>query len=1091
MNDRFTCCPIEKLLTWILAEEKQGQIFGIRKSLFFVPAPGDPFKISRCGRSLETPIGVAAGPHTQLSQNIISAWFTGARYIELKTVQTLDELEITRPCIDMTDEGYNCEWSQELKLSQSFNEYLNAWIILHILKDKLGWGEPNIPGFIFNMSVGYNMEGILNENVQEFLRRMDNCAEEKTAKIDALANIYPRVKDLNIPDMISDNITLSTMHGCPPDEVEKIGRYLLEDRRLNTTIKMNPTLLGPERLRAILNDQLGFEVDVPDEAFGHDLTFDAGLSVIQSLQKCADKVGVEFDLKLSNTLETTNREQNLPDKESMVYMSGRALHPITIHLARRLQEVFEGNLDISFSAGTDCFNIADTLACNLRPVTVCSDVLKPGGYGRLSQYLDDLRETFKEVNASSISSFVQAKSGIKDLKQAALKNLKTYSTAVVSNDYYHKSRFPYDNIKTPMELTSFDCVKAPCVVTCPANQDVPRYMYHTARGEYEKAFQVILETNPFPNVQGMVCDHLCQLKCTRMNYDNPLLIREIKRFIARKNAHSRGAKSPEATGLKVAVIGAGPSGLACAYFLALAGFKVDVFESKDMAGGMAADAIPIFRLDDDSRKRDIDGITALGVRIHYGEKIESKKFETLRETFDYIYIAVGAQKGMELGIPGEDAMGVLDQLSFLSAVRKGQLPDLGKKVVVVGGGNSAMDTARTAKRLVDKDGEVTIIYRRTRREMPADEEEVQQTLDEGAKLVELTAPECLLVEDGKVKSNVCFKMALGDTDKSGRPRPIRIEGSEFEIEADSVISAIGQSVEIDFFTESELRIDPETFETPFDNVFAGGDAVRGASTLIRAIADGKRVAETIRQKAMKDFQLEAPQVIRDVDIENLQYKQARRRFGIPAPQRPFDQRHGFDLVTETLDEVSARKEAERCLQCDVLCNICTTVCPNRANIYYTVEPMAFTIQKVKRSDNGIQIEDVETVKISQYYQIINIGDFCNECGNCTTFCPTDGAPYQVKPTFYLSETAFGQEDNGYYLKGYALKAKVEGNLETLTRQDEEFFYETETLKATFDPEHFTLKKAAFLTDDLESVELRHAAKMCYLMKSLKGFYLFD
>ena len=201
MSDKFTPCNIERLLQWILAEEEQGQIFGIRKELFFVPQSGDVFKITRYGQELETPIGVAAGPHTQLAQNIISAWLTGARYIELKTVQTLDELEITKPCIDMTDEGYNCEWSQELKLEQSFNEYLNAWIILHLLKDKFGWGDPDSPGFIFNMSVGYNLEGILNPNMQTFLAKMADAATEKEAKIKALAKIYPRVKDLEIQNI--------------------------------------------------------------------------------------------------------------------------------------------------------------------------------------------------------------------------------------------------------------------------------------------------------------------------------------------------------------------------------------------------------------------------------------------------------------------------------------------------------------------------------------------------------------------------------------------------------------------------------------------------------------------------------------------------------------------------------------------------------------------------------------------------------------------------------------------------------------------------------------------------------------------------
>ena len=265
-SDKFWGCDIETLLQWILKEEKQGQIFGIRKELFFTPTETDPFRMRRYGQLLETPLGVAAGPHTQLSLNLISAWLTGARYLELKTIQVLDELEVTKPCIDMTDEGYNCEWSQELKLDQSFDEYLNAWIILHILRDKFGWGSSKEPGFIFNMSVGYNLEGILSPTVQRFLDRMQDCTEEKNDKIDRLAEFYPRVRELDIPNRISDNVTISTMHGCPPEEVEKIGRYFVTERNLNTTIKLNPTLLGPERLRGILNDKLGFETVVPDLA---------------------------------------------------------------------------------------------------------------------------------------------------------------------------------------------------------------------------------------------------------------------------------------------------------------------------------------------------------------------------------------------------------------------------------------------------------------------------------------------------------------------------------------------------------------------------------------------------------------------------------------------------------------------------------------------------------------------------------------------------------------------------------------------------------------------------------------------------------
>ena len=1090
MSDKFIPCSIEKLLKWILSEEKQGQIFGIRKELFFVPRRDDVFRMTRYGQVLETPIGVAAGPHTQLSQNIISAWLTGARYIELKTVQTLDELEVTKPCIDMTDEGYNCEWSQELKLEQSFDEYLNAWIMLHILKDRFEWGEADSCGFIFNMSVGYNLEGILNPNVQSFLDHMADCAEQKSAKIEALAGIYPRVKDLDIPDQLSDNLTVSTMHGCPPDEIEKIGRYFIEERRLNTTIKLNPTLLGPEHLRRILNDELGFEVDVPDEAFGHDLKYDAGVALITSLLESASESGVEFNLKLTNTLETTNRDQNLPDNEKMVYMSGRALHPISINLARRLQEEFNGKLDISFSAGTDCFNIADVLACNLRPVTVCSDILKPGGYGRLGQYLEETSGAFSEVGAESIDAFIQSRAQLKDLSRSGLQNLNAYADAVVAADAYSKSQFPYEPIKTSRELTVFDCIQAPCVATCPASQDIPAYMYYTAAGDFQKALDVILETNPFPNMQGMVCDHLCQYKCTRLNYDNPLLIREIKRFIAKQPGLKTTREPAEPNGLKVAIIGAGPSGLACAYFLALMGFAVEVYETKAIPGGMAADGIPAFRLDDDSLQKDIEGILALGVQVYYGSKIDLQRFEELRNSYHYVYVAVGAQKGLNLGIPGEDAPGVYDQISFLKAVRHGNPPDLGNNVVVIGGGNSAMDAARTAKRLVGPVGNVKIVYRRTMEEMPADLEEVQAALDEDIHLIELTAPECLLVEGGRVKSNVCFKMELGEKDASGRPRPIKLEGTEFEIEADSVISAIGQRVELDFFPEEDLKADPVTMETQVPEVFAGGDAVRGASTLIRAIGDGQRVANAIIKKAAVQFKVAALNTERETDITTLQINQARRKFGPKVPEVALDRRFNFDLVTETLDDDTAQREAQRCLQCDLMCNICTTVCPNRANLAYRMDPIEFNIQRARRTDNQIQIEDVESMRIGQSFQIINIGDFCNECGNCSTFCPTSGEPYRVKPKFYLTSEGFKSEAFGYMLKDEVLQSRVDGKEETLSQRKDHLVYETKDVRARLNPKSFAVEDITLAPDAADTIELRHAARMCLLLTALKDFYLF-
>jgi putative selenate reductase len=391
MSDRFTPASIKTLFSYINEFEETGIMFGIAKELFFIPRADDCFKVERYGQILETPLGVAAGPHTQLSQNIMSAWLTGARYMELKTVQVLDELDVTKPCIDMSDEGYNCEWSQELKLDGSFDEYLNAWVMLHIIRDMFGMKGEN--GFIFNMSVGYNMEGILSPSVQKFLDNMEDCSDRLDDKIAQFAKFYPAVKNLNISPKITNNLTVSTMHGCPPEEVEKIGQYFIEERKYDTTIKLNPTLLGPEMLRDILNNRLGFDVNVPDLAFEHDLKYEQGIALIKSLQKSSEKTGSAFNLKLTNTLETSNIDQKLPKNEQMVYMSGRALHPISINVAAKLQREFDGKLDISFSAGADCFNISEIVRCGLSPVTVCSDILQAESiHRRPRRYSGDCRD---------------------------------------------------------------------------------------------------------------------------------------------------------------------------------------------------------------------------------------------------------------------------------------------------------------------------------------------------------------------------------------------------------------------------------------------------------------------------------------------------------------------------------------------------------------------------------------------------------------------------------------------------------------------------------------------------------------------------
>ncbi len=1089
-SDRFVCSSLKTLFEWLELFDKSGELFGINKELFFEPKKTNSFRMTRYNQLLETPLGVAAGPHTQLAQNIIASWLTGARYMELKTVQILDELEVTKPCIDMSDEGYNCEWSQELKLDQSFAEYLNAWIMLHVLKDKFGW-DTTERGYIFNLSVGYNLEGILSPTVQRFLDRMADCSAELEPKIAEIAAFYPRIRDLQIPTQISRNVTISTMHGCPPDEVEKIGRYFIEERKMDTTIKFNPTMLGAEKLREILNEKLGFTTVVPDLAFDHDLKYAAAVEIIRSLTKTAAAVGVAFNLKLTNTLETTNINQKLPKNEEMVYMSGRALHPISINVAAKLQQEFAGTLDISFSAGADCFNIVDILKCGLKPVTICSDVLKPGGYGRISQYLPLIEQALKAVGADSLDDFVIKTSGQKDLAAARLANLTAYAAEVVDSESYKKIQYPYESIKTARKLEFFDCAEAPCMSECPAGQEIPRYLDYVAQGDLEKAYQTILATNPFPNVQGKVCDHACQTKCTRINYERPLMIREIKRYVADKFDRSL-PKPQQQNGIKVAIIGAGPTGLSCAHYLAMEGFAVEMFEAKGFLGGMAADGIPVFRLDDGSLYKDINAIISLGVKVHLDQQMSTEKFQEIRQANDYVYIAIGAQESLPLDIPGIDAEGVFDQLTYLSRVRRNQDIPKSKKIIVIGAGNSAMDAARTAKRVVGKAGEVTIVYRRTRREMPCDPEEVRGALEEGIKLVELSSPESVFVKDDKVAGLTVSKMKLGAPDESGRARPVKIENSESVIETDLIIPAIGQQVVLDFYPEDKLDVNRTTYETNLENVFAGGDAMRGASSLIHAIADGQNVALQIVQKAKQERHgLASPPDDRQPDLSLLQFKQARRGFGPDLPEVAAESRINFDLFMTSLTDAAAAEEASRCLQCDLVCNICTTVCPNRSNMYYPLaEAVTIPRETAMQSNGSVEIVRNGRVTISQPYQIINIGDYCNECGNCTLFCPTAGDPYKDKPKFHITEESFANADFGFIYSGdQQMKIKVKGGtwISVLTESTAGFLYEDDQATVALDGQTLQAEKVSFKDKEVTSLDLGTIAQYIMLYKNVRPY----
>ena len=1079
MSDRFSIIPFRQLVQITLDQiDVQKSFFGIPEEVFFKPKSSDSFQLELYEQKLETPIGVAAGPHTQLSQNIVAAWLCGARFIELKTVQTLDELEVSKPCIDMQDEGYNCEWSQELKIKQSFNQYLDAWILIHILKDKLGIGDDKDAGMIFNMSVGYDYAGIMNPNVQWFFEKMADASVELKQKIEAIKEIYPNVVHLKINPKISDNITLSTMHGCPPEEIEQIGEYLITEKKIHTAIKLNPTLLGKEELRKIIKDS-GFDTHVPDIAFEHDLKYEDAVKIIDRLRKKALENKVDFGIKLTNTLESENHKDVFPPDEKMMYASGRVLHPISINIARKLQNEFSGELSISFSGGADAFNISSIISSGLYPATVCSDLLKPGGYGRLAQYIENIRADFSgEIRQRNT-----------DKNRVFLSYLNQYAKEVLTDDKYKKVRIEDKSIKTQRPLDTFDCIHAPCVDTCPTTQGIPDYMYHTANGDFDKAFDVIIKTNPFPNTTGMVCDHLCQTKCTRINYDNPLLIREIKRFVTENapNADSILPNNSKGQGT-VGIIGAGPAGLSAAKFLKEAGFDVDVYEEKQKPGGMVTSAIPAFRIGESSITADVKRIEDMGVKIHYGKRIDKGLFTQIKSEKNYVFIAAGAQKAKDVHLEGVDSKGVFNPLEFLYEAKENTNLKIGKNVIIIGGGNTAMDAARTAKRLVGKNGSVSVVYRRTIKQMPADFDEILGVLEDDIEVIELVSPIKINVKEGKVVSLSCEKMKLGKKGSDGRARPIAIPNSEFKIKADAIIPAFGQDVVLDFVDKKLLQTKSNSYETQLSNVFIGGDALRGGSTVIHAVGDGRKIAEEIIEKATKirpEYDIVGQ---KEITTRQLIIKKTKKEYSKAVYDAPDANTSNFKIISVTLTKEQAVEEASRCLLCDEICDICTSVCPNLALYSFDVEPIAFNLQKLVFKNNEVFVEDDGKFEVSQQHQILHLADWCNECGNCDTFCPSAGAPYKVKPHLYLDYNTFRLEDKSYYIKSNQEERIYyinDGIISSLTKENNRYSYQINENIIQLNIENFTITDYDIKGKEEFEIDLRQVAEMSVILQGAK------
>ncbi len=463
--------------------ESRNRIFDLPTGRFWSPDDDIDLGFDFLGRRAATPIGPAAGPHSQLAQNIVLAWLGGSRLFELKTVQILDQLEIARPCIDMQTIGYNIEWSQELSLGQSLTEYVKASMLLDIL----GRWEPltghvagpdGTPGpHVLDMSVGYDLAGISNERVAAFIRGMHDATTEIDRLRADIPEPFSQFRDLDFTTALSNTLTLSTFHGCPPEEIEQITKHLIDVHDLDVIVKLNPTLLGYDNVRTIVNDELGYDdVSVKERAFAEDLQFDRGVELIGELNNYAKDRGRRFGIKLTNTLVVDNTKGWMP--EDTMYLSGPPLHVLASSLLDRLATALPGALDIpghdgdimvSFSAGVTRDNLADTLAMGVNPATVCSDLLKPGGYGRLAPMLKSLTTELRDAGVDSLGRWRAVRqeaavaAGFDSVVGRYVRRLRGEGGRPYSQEANTKTPREVDN-----ELKMFGCVACNfCITVCP------------------------------------------------------------------------------------------------------------------------------------------------------------------------------------------------------------------------------------------------------------------------------------------------------------------------------------------------------------------------------------------------------------------------------------------------------------------------------------------------------------------------------------------------------------------------------------------------------------------------------------------------
>lgn len=867
MSDKLRPLSFEKLMGLLIEEHNAtGSIFGVK----------DFYKAGRArlpifGMRIENPVGPAAGPVTQTAQGIIAAYVSGARFFELKTVCP-DSEAAEKPSVSVGDRTYSSEHPSELSISEAFGEYVKAWYAIKLISTAFELGVPE--GFVFNMSVGGSLEDLKSEKMNSFIeglksaeytpvwRECENWARAHMDELDGVDNTY--ISDIS-PKVCASAVFVPK-DGLSAEEIEAAAEYLIEEKHLHTFVRVSPDLLGYYTIRGILDINGYDDIEISKEKMESKALYDDLKPVFLRLQNKADMNRLEFGVKVCDGLHV-EKANDISVKDGL--LTGRALFPIAFSLAEKIANDFGGGLRICFAGGADYFTASKLFNAGIWPVTVVSDIIRPGGLRRFKQLAEDV----SKCDYAQFSGILT--SDLPDIEK------EVYSGGRYKNIVGAKPK------KAEGPIPHINCTKAQCRAVCPLDADIPLVMRLIKNGRSLDALRVIFERNPMPFTVESLCSHPCMDGCSRRFYECPLNIKG-ENYKAAKNACFDLLDETEpksGAGAKIAVVGCGPAGLATACFLARQGAKVTIFDKEYRPGGSVTKYIPKSRIEDSDIEWDVTLIQTLGIEMELGVEVTSLK-ELREQGFEKIVLAIGAGKEKHLKFAFGKNISALEFLETCKRKPEEVEETIMGNVVVIGGGHSAVSAARCAKKLPSVD-RVTLVFDKPESEMTASMDEILALKKEGIFISANLIPSGL--RGGQL---LCHVSELGEPDEKTGIRPVIDTGAKDKVPADIAINAIGEEVDDTLYDE----IDSATY-------LVGNANFGYTEDIAKVIADAQKLCKKI---AHSHFDKYVP------DNEN--------------EDRSFLEKRG-----KLCADCGKCAEGERCLECDSVCEFCSEVCPNRAN----------------------------------------------------------------------------------------------------------------------------------------------------------------